>query len=176
MKLLLQGKAEPVSSEIPGTRPLTEIPPLSLTHARSNRGTPKEAHPPPLQHHSCAFPTATPEPCWEGYQEPGQHGGQLPAAELPVPAVQLPQEQLGVRLGHGGGRAPLSAGQRRERRRSSHKAPRPRKRKRLHVGAAGDGPERAAAAARAKRGEKRTRSPEPGLRGSSAPWGCALKR
>lgn len=99
-------------------------------------------HPPP-HHHSRAFPAATQAPCREGYNEPGQHGGQLPAAELPVPAAQLPQEQLGVRLGHGGGRAPLSRGGGGGKGAArSHKAPRARKRKRLHVGEAGNGPER----------------------------------
>lgn len=140
MNLLFQGKAVPVSTEIPDTRPLTKLSPLSLTEIWLNRGTLKDAHPPP-HHHSRAFPAATQAPRREGYNEPGQHGGQLPAAELPVPAAQLPQEQLGVRLGHGGGRAPLSRGGGKGAARS-HKAPRARKRKRLHVGEAGNGPER----------------------------------
>jgi len=55
-----------------------------------------------------------PSPSREGYKEPGKDGGQLPTAQIPVPAPQLLQKQLGVCLGHGSSSAHLTAGQRRE--------------------------------------------------------------
>lgn len=78
---------------------LTALPHTDAAEPRNSEGCAQRPPPTPLP--SVPFPAATQAPCREGYEEPGQHGGQLPAAELPVPGAQLPQEQLGLRRGHG---------------------------------------------------------------------------
>ena len=75
--------------------------------AQPPQGTP--CGPPGLPHSPRQQSRPPPAP-QEGYEEPGQDGGQLPAAQLPVPASQLPQEQLEIGLGHGTRSAPLSGG------------------------------------------------------------------
>lgn len=75
--------------------------------AQPPQGTP--CGPPRLPHSPRQQSRPPPAP-QEGYEEPGQDGGQLPAAQLPVPASQLPQEQLEIGLGHCTRSAPLSGG------------------------------------------------------------------